>query len=145
MYCHRRSNNRLEMRDLSYMPMFELICNSRTEEAKHSDDSDQEVEDFDFGLKLFKQRAETDDLIVERERNLTIDLLIMKKMEAISNRREEVILSRKDLPIAGEQSLYFSHPVNSAYPEEKLGKTLLSSIWIGLSSSQRAKSMCIMS
>ena len=48
--------------------MFELICNSRTEEAKHSDDSDQEVEDFDFGLKLFKQRAETDDLIVEREK-----------------------------------------------------------------------------
>lgn len=69
MYIHKRTNNRLVMRDLTYMPLYELVCNNSTEDAKNSNDSyGESSEDFDFGLTLFKQRAETDDLIVEREK-----------------------------------------------------------------------------
>ena len=69
IYNHKRSQDRFVMRDLSYLPTYELICNKNGENSKDSDDSDEyEGEEFDFGLSLLKPKIESDDLIVEREK-----------------------------------------------------------------------------
>jgi len=70
LYFDKNSKNKHEMRDLSYMPMYELFWNNRPKLVMNSDEDSDKIDkkDFDFGLKLLILRNENDDLIVEKEK-----------------------------------------------------------------------------
>jgi len=68
-YFNYESQGQYEMRDLSYMPLYELVWNNRIESVVINEEEEKDTENsFDFGLKLLTLEDETDDLIVEREK-----------------------------------------------------------------------------